>query len=235
VANAVTTSASGATMNASFTPNFNLTLDEACQLCGYDHLNWHQIVTVDPYPPGGRSVPYVDPPPGGGAAFGGFADNLPFYWDEQGATTTGYHLSNHTTSTTVSYTDTPAESRLMPGQSIHFITTLAGVLPDGTWDALYAFQWSSNYNGTSGGVTTRRNIVGPDPGSGTGGIFDLMMDLNPEDIPRAVRAFMIAQGARNVPLNVVPEPGFLVHLLLVAMYWVVWNRGFPSTRRRQSG
>jgi hypothetical protein len=52
------------TIQAKFTPNFNLKISEAANLCGYDHFNWYQIVTNDPYPPTKNGqplkVPYID-------------------------------------------------------------------------------------------------------------------------------------------------------------------------------
>lgn len=214
---AVSVQITGPTVKALFKPNFNLSISEAALISGYDHFNWHQVITADPYPPGGLSVPYVDPPTGGGSAFGGYADSLPFYWDEQGAASSGYHLSNHTTTNTLSYSDTPAEPQLTIGQTINFTTSLAGVLPDGTFDVLYVFNWATDYNGTSGGVSSRRNTNDGDVGSGAGGIRDLRLDLNPEDVPLAVRQVLIADGARNVPLTIVPEPSAIVLLLVGAL------------------
>jgi hypothetical protein len=48
------------TQNATFTPNFNLTISEAANLCGYDHFNWFQLVTSLPpaYVPPGLTIPY---------------------------------------------------------------------------------------------------------------------------------------------------------------------------------
>jgi hypothetical protein len=197
---------SGATINATFTPNFGLTLDEAATIGGVDHFNWYQVINQDPYPPAGvTSVPYVDPPFGGGPAFGGYADNLPWYWDEQGATGTGYHLDDNILGNTLKYTDTPAESRLTAGQSIKFSTALAAILDDGSWDPLSIFSWETTFNGTSGGVTTRRNITPADAGSGTGGIDNLQQDILFERLPADVQQLMIQDGART-PIQSVPEP-----------------------------
>jgi hypothetical protein len=196
----VNTANSNRTLNATFTPNFGLSLDEAAEICGYDHFNWYQVITIDPYAPGGLVVPYVDPPSGGGASFGGFADNLPFYWDEEGATGTGYHLSDNETNTALLYTDTPAEPLLQPGESLGFNTSLVGILPDGSWDILYNFEWQSNYNGTSGGVTTRRNIITPDD-NGTGEVFDIKLDLSAADLSDQIKNQMSADGAQNAFLS----------------------------------
>ena len=53
----------------------------------------------------------------------------------------------------------------------------------GGYDVLYSFNWSSNYTGTAGGVSLLRNAADADPGTGSGGIFDLALDVNPDDIP----------------------------------------------------
>ncbi|TRU63715.1 MAG: PEP-CTERM sorting domain-containing protein [Microcystis aeruginosa Ma_QC_C_20070823_S13] len=215
---ATSVSISGPTITATFQPKFNLTISQAAQLCGYDHFNWYQVIDTDPNPPGGLSVPYVDPPIGGGPAFGGFADNLPFYWDEQGATGTGYHLQDNLTANTLHYEDTPSEPSLTAGQFLGFNTFLVGVLPDNTWDTLYAFSWKSNFNGTVGGVSSRRTIGSPDPG-GTGGVFDLQLDLNPDEVPEEVRNLMERDGSRNAsttiePAAKVPEPSTLLGTIL---------------------
>jgi hypothetical protein len=160
---AVTVTVNGSTISASFRPNFGLTLAEAASVGGIDHFNWYQVIYQDSYPPAGvTGVPYVDPPSGGGPAFGGFADNLPWYWDEQGATATGYHLVDNILGVdTLLYTDTPAEPKLTTGQSLKFSTALAAIFSDGSWDPLSIFSWETTFNGTSGGVTTRRNIARP--------------------------------------------------------------------------
>jgi hypothetical protein len=217
---ATSVSISGPTITATFMPNFNLTISQAAALCGYDHFNWYQVVTQAParVVPPGLTVPFVDPPTGGGPQFGGFADNLPFYWDEQGSTGTGYHLQdNLTAANKLLYEDTPAQP-LNANEFLGFTTALAGVLPDNTWDTLYVFRWKSNFNGTSGGVTPFRNISPPDPG-GTGGVFDLQLDLNPDEVPEEVRNLMERDGSRNAsttiePAAKVPEPSTLLGTIL---------------------
>lgn len=100
---------SGATLSASFTPNFGLAQSNAAELCGYDHFNWFQTVTQAPHVPAGLSVPFIDSPVGGGPEFGGYADNLPYYWDENGPAAPGYLLSDNISGNTLSYQDTPAD------------------------------------------------------------------------------------------------------------------------------
>ncbi len=220
VRNAVTTSVANVTgMQASFTPNFNLSISDAASLCGYDHFNWYQVVTNDPYPPDAKSnpgvpliVPYVDPPIGGYSYQTG-NDSLPFYWAEGGLAPQSLQLSTYTTSTSLSFIDYPAESRLQPGEFIGFTTTLAGVLPDNSWDALFSWNWITDFNGTVGGVSIRDNPIPPDLGSGTGGVTILDTDLSAGDIPQNVRDLMERDGARNVEPYSVPEPSSFVLLL----------------------
>ncbi|BAZ28609.1 hypothetical protein NIES4074_10430 [Cylindrospermum sp. NIES-4074] len=216
---AVSVSITGATISATFQPKFNLGISDAAKLCGYDHFNWYQVIVNDPNPPGGLTVPYVDPPIGGGPAFGGYADNLPFYWDEQGSTGTSYHLQDNLTANTLSYQDTPSEPSLGSGEFLGFNTFLAGVLPDNSWDTLFGFRWKSDFNGTVGGVSSRRTIGSPSP-NGTGGIFDLQLDLNPEDVSEEVKALMKADGSRNADISIkpsvkVPEPSTFLGSVLV--------------------
>lgn len=120
----------------------------------------------------------------------------------------------------MNYSDTPAEPQLKPGEFLGFNTFLAGVLPDNTWDTLYAFSWKSSFNGTVGGVSSRRTIGSPDPG-GTGGVFDLKLDLNPEDVPEDVRKLMEDDGSRNASTTVeppvtTPEPSTILATVLAA-------------------
>ncbi len=219
VRNAVTTSVAGGTgMQASFTPNFNLSINDAASLCGYDHFNWYQVVTNDPYPPDAKSnpgvpltVPYVDPPIGGYGYQAAGDDSLPFYWGENWPTAA--ELPAHTTNTTLSFIDYPAESRLQPGEYIGFTTTLAGILPDNSWDALFSWNWITDFNGTVGGVSIRGNPIPPDLGSGTGGVTILDTDLSAGDIPQNMRDLMERDGARNVEPFSVPEPTSLALLL----------------------
>jgi hypothetical protein len=198
--------ANGPTISAQFTPRFGLSLDQAAGLCGYDHFNWHQVVTTDPYPPAGLVAPYTDPPNGGGVSFGGAADNLPFYWDEfPDNIGSGYNLEDNISDSTLFYSDTPAEPNLQLGEFLGFTTSLAGILADNTWDVLYVFSWKSNFNGTVGGISRPRNIDQPDPG-GTGGVYDVLTDLNPEQVSEPVVALMTSQGAKNANLTSVPGP-----------------------------
>ncbi len=182
-------------MSAFFLPNFRLTLTEAAVECGYDHFNWYQRVTEDPYPPGGLSVPYIDPPNGGGVAFQGAADNLPFYWDESGENTDFLLSTNTPGDALLNFADVPKDGRILPGQFMKFTTALVGVRVDGSFELLYVFDWKSNFNGISGGVS-RRGSGGDEPG--TGGIFDVRLDLTEADLSEKEKAAMARDGATNI-------------------------------------
>ncbi len=189
-------SASSKAMTATFTPNFTLSTTDAAKLCGYDHFNWLQIITTDPYPPGSQRPPYFDPPIGGGPAFGGCADDLPFYWDERLCPTNSYSLSSNVTSTALSYSDMPSEPRLTPTQFLAFTTSLVGVNADSTYEILYTWQWKSNNKGSSGGVFRRTLPVDGDPG-GPGSVYGVKLDLSPWDVDPGVRSVWTSTGALN--------------------------------------
>ena len=60
------------------------------------------------------------------------------------------------------------------GSTINFTTHVVGIqgaLPGaGVVDTGVGFNWTSNFNGTTGGITALGNILTADPGSGTGGV-----------------------------------------------------------------
>ena len=212
-------------MSATFTPNFGLSINDAASICGYDHFNWYQTVTNDPYAPGGQTVPYVDPPTGGGSAFGGCADALPFYWDEGTAcpTGSGLHLADNLTATSLSYFDAPQEPSLTGSEFLGFLSTLAGVNADGTFDILYAWDWKSNYTGTTGGVF-RRGTNDFDPG-GSGAIFRL--ETGSGRIRYFARSLTVADSIRcaehepfiPAAVSAPPPAGLLAIGLLGLLFW----------------
>jgi hypothetical protein len=144
-----------------------------------------------------KLVPWSDPPQGGGYrdGYGGDTNpdnSYPFYYDINGelathengvaepactlATVAGMTLSMH---------DAPADGCLPGGGDVNtakcdstaepkgsyggYLTHLAGVNFDGTaFDLGIGFSWTSDYNGTSGGVHVKKTDSGGD-GNGTGG------------------------------------------------------------------
>ena len=141
------------------------------------------------------STPYNDPPQNGYTYEPANWQGYPFYWD---AVHMGLpvSLSNFETATVLSFEDAPCDPcisgpfgpsgayLLLPGADcgnmtpapymsfMAFTTHLAGVNAGGSSgsDLGIGFNWSSTFNGTSGGIATTRNLGSVDPGSGTGGI-----------------------------------------------------------------
>ena len=150
---------SGAGISGGFVTNSPMfpTLASAAAKCGEDHFNWYQIVTADNMPPvnsaGVRlTPPYIDPPSGGygndpmtGGDDTQWADNLPWYWDEQvpAPGTPGYfpnlQLSANVTANTLNFADFPGGP---DGTTLAFITKLASINTDGSLHRLYGgFLW----------------------------------------------------------------------------------------------
>lgn len=203
-------------MQAEFTPNYNLTLDEAAELSGYDHFNWYQVVEESPYPfqtIGGLDLPkkgFFDPPFGGYRYLkkkGGFvnapADNRFFYWDEGGPP--NYYnelkeMSKGNNGKTLEFHDEPQDWRLTGSESIKFSTYLAGVYADGDFDVLYGWFWKSNFDGVNGSVQKLKNTEQSASRYGHGGVTILKENVSARDIPLRIRKLMQRNGARNVPL-----------------------------------
>ncbi|MFY9824596.1 MAG: IPTL-CTERM sorting domain-containing protein [Thermoanaerobaculia bacterium] len=128
-------------------------------------------------------VPYSDPPPGGGYTYSAAPDNsYPFYYDV--ATEL---LGHETGGFTLTFHDAPGDGCLPGGSSAGtpdcnnmtepagsfggYMTHLAGVKADGTAvDLKIGFTWTSDFNGTTGGVHIKKTDMPADPGSGTGGV-----------------------------------------------------------------
>jgi hypothetical protein len=72
----------------------------------------------------------------------------------------------------------PHSNRAPAGSTINFTTRLVGIKGPAPLSAATAsvidtgifFSWTSNYNGTSGGIAVLGNIAPTDPGSGSGGV-----------------------------------------------------------------
>jgi len=67
------------------------------------------------------------------------------------------------------FEDRPANPLLPPGQYANYTTSLVGIRQDGSTASLFSWSWKTNFDGTTlGGVA--KNLLLPDPGSGTGGV-----------------------------------------------------------------
>src|SRR5262249_7002674 len=214
-----TTVSSGHAMQAEFTPNFGLTLAQAAAAAGYDHFQWYQKVTNDPNPWQSTDnashtvqplkTPYTDLPLGGYYDYNipptlfRWADNLPYYWDEQSGAgkpgwNTAYLLSSHTVTSKVTFIDGPHDDSLQSGQFIGLTTSLVGVKAGNAgFDILYTFSWKTNWDGGTNGGILPANLNFDD--SGSGGIYDVQLNLAADDLPISVREHMAADWAQNVP------------------------------------
>jgi hypothetical protein len=203
-------------MNATFTPNFGLSLADAATACGYDHFNWRQTVTDCPHcdEPGlvtatGISGSFTDPP-NGYLSIPSMVDALPFYWREEGdpfnpvscippngggvfrSCNQGPFFDFFDPSF-LTFFDQPRLPFLAAGESVDFVTELVGIKKSGgSIDVLNKFTWSSDYAGSSGSVFTASTPDDIDIG-GTGGIFDLRTNV-PVGIPEPNTIYLLGTG-----------------------------------------
>jgi hypothetical protein len=155
---------------------------------------------------------FPDPPPGGYTYFPyrGWAswDSYPFYYDANfpGSTSTclywdgtpgtyAWALSSHETTNTLCFLDAPADTCLLGGSGtgcggfaqqfsdLRFTTKLVGIRNDNSVLDLYAWDWISTFNGTSGGVSSTSSLNPVDPGSGTGGVTITSINGVPQTPP----------------------------------------------------
>jgi hypothetical protein len=142
-----------------------------------------------------NSTPFNDPAPNG-YTYNPAWVSFPFYWDPK-TTNQPWSLVANETPYTLSAFDSPKDPCLagplgLPsnawltstavrqicgnrvsarGASIAFVTHLAGVKADGTGvDLGVGYTWTSNFNGTFGGIAQTASVQPADPGSGEGGI-----------------------------------------------------------------
>jgi len=181
---------------------------------------------VPPKNPDGTYKPYIDPPPGGylGKATD---DTEPYYWNVPGfqggnpgdnvtahigptasepepiASTIGLPNSLGLDGDTLDFVDQPSTPNIatkFPGQKVYFITQLVGVRPNGIYEPLQAFSWSSDYDATAGkGNATstgyRSTLIGEAGDSGTGGVTIINPDLSLAEIPPDVLSLWASDGA----------------------------------------
>jgi len=202
-------------MNASFIPNFKLSLDEAAKLCGYDHFNWVQYVLDDPQPAmvgvnNPQKVlkgPYLDPPLGGYTSQTYGDDSLPYYLGENGPT--AHELQDYSTKFKLTFDDAPQDEGLKGNDTVKFIIGLVGVLANDKYDMLHVWEWESNFNAHSGVASYRKHdALSIGNGNGTGGVSITKVDLTAEEIPLNIRQLMQKHGARNVEtyVDLLPVP-----------------------------
>lgn len=137
------------------------TLGAAAAACNEDHFNWYQVrVGGGAAPPAANGVvptiPFVDPPPGGWGY--GWADKLPWYWDETApadgknpdgtAYDPAYQLKNQSAGNTLKFADYPAGSNKV------FNTWLVSLNADGSFHGWHGgFSWTyTAASDTAGGL-----------------------------------------------------------------------------------
>jgi hypothetical protein len=127
-------------------------------------------------------VPYSDPPQGGGYTYTAQPDfSFPFYYD-----TTTELPNQQADGVHMTFMDAPGDGCMRGGAAAGtptcdntseprgaaggYVTHLAGVdNSGGAVDLGIGFTWTSNYNGTTGGVNIKKTLV-PADGNGTGGV-----------------------------------------------------------------
>ncbi|MDY0170031.1 MAG: hypothetical protein RBS80_26035 [Thermoguttaceae bacterium] len=147
-------------------PDAKPSLAGALEQLGEHHFNWFQVVVKDNHPPAGHTPPYIDPPNGG--AFGQWADDKPWYWDETKPKgppypegyNEDYHWEYQQADTngdgvldTFKFEDFPWGE---PGTDLEFYTWLVSCNADGS---LHSFHGGFNWTWKRGSVLC--DIVGP--------------------------------------------------------------------------
>jgi len=160
-------------IQATFTPNFGLSLQNAASLSGFTGFNWVQTINSWPSPIKLFSnntpttpvpIPTKDPPAGGWTYIQPTNNSNPFYYNPLSPAAGPFALTNNQTLNTLSFYDRPQSSNLNFAQLATFTTDLVGMLSSGDFVPLVQFDWETNYNPL--GCTT------PGQGNcGTGGIL----------------------------------------------------------------
>lgn len=209
-------------IDATFSPDLAAALpsplDSVAQILGYDHFNWINWVEYSPsnlvwtdlkgltYTAPPR---FFDPPKGGWNYWPNPlpADDLVFYWNEQGGLSPDYTLCGPASRcrardlTTLKFEDAPGDERLIQVRSDQFIaftTELVGVHANGTFDVLHNFTWTSDFkplSGTGGVIFRSFNLENL---AGSGGIFNIRQDVSNNDLPADLRQVLIQLGAGNI-------------------------------------
>jgi len=109
-----------------------------------------------------------------------------------------------TDNTTLSFLDDPFDPFLLPTQSQSFLTELVGVDGQGNVNPLFAWRWTSDFNGMGGGVSQQTTSIYPIvPGSGTGGVT--ITNINGVQLPPVVPSTEVATTASGLAYSRVSQ------------------------------
>lgn len=158
------------------------------------------------------STPFNDPPPGDYTYDNPPNDTYPFYYGPKLPDTNPYSLAVNESANTLSFYDLPADHCLFGGAGfadpacgfgetgfgtyLGFDTQLVGINWYGSpVDLGIGFSWIDTFNGLVGGISTTRNDLPPDPGSGTGGIVVTSFDNQTNyGVPEPASALLLMAG-----------------------------------------
>lgn len=144
---------------------------------------------------------FFEPPPGGYTYLPGY-DPFPYYYDAANL------QNNKVGDAHLTFFDRPANSCLAGGSGagqdkcqggeatagsfMLFRTSLVGVRSDNSpTDPFFQFTWSSNFNGTAGGISQLVGFNEIDEGSGTGGVNILSINAAPVPEPLSWMAMLL--------------------------------------------
>ena len=165
--NAVTPAASGANIDATFTPNLGLSLQAAAPFCGFVNFDWVQIKkhiddptffsalnlggAFDPSISGpvklsSARLPYHDPPQGGGYTYNAASPDFsfPFYYDAR----SGELQTHETGGLTLTFHDAPGEPCLPGGFAVNTPACNNTSEPAGSFEAFTTHLAGVNADGT---------------------------------------------------------------------------------------
>ncbi len=194
----ITTSTGGPAIEAFFTPDFGLTLDQVEEVCGFDHFNWLQHLTGAPadwqffvndvLQDSPSNEPFLDPQLGNpkvrvvdtGSLIADTVnsypefddDNLSYFDDDY------VHKQERPSNERLRFFDAPSLGRdfIEPGEFLAFTTELVGVMADGSVvDTLdTGFTWKTDtVNVTADQVFIGVLDDGTLPDIASGGVFDV--------------------------------------------------------------
>ena len=212
------------TLMALFTPRPpGLTLKAAACKLGYQYFNWYQRVLVNPpvQSPYNLPTPFNDPPqhwadgsnnmlpdPVSGHKIWA-ADSLRYVLNEGDNPLDPYDriAPQHTRAngTVLEYDDGPSWRGMQTGQYIQLVTTLVGVKQGDKYDCLgNFFFWKTNSKGgdSTGGITPNLLTEWTDTNA-DGGVFELVTNVPPGDLPSDVYTALVADGA-TFPVTIQP-------------------------------